>query len=547
MPSLINTLNERLSGGLARKSISRCSEYAIAYRRMGKPFPGPYSFKHHPWCREMHDCHADLMVGQKGAQLGYTEVALNKTFYANDILGESVLYVLPNDTPDAGNFSSARFDPALELSTHLDSFYESVRNVGHKRAGSSNLYITGSKSRARLKSVPTGVVIADEVEEMDQNNIALIPERMSGQMDKHFFMLSTPSLPGMGINKYYLASTERHYMFKCPHCSRATELVFPDCLVITAEDINDAGIKNSHLICKECNHILDHSTKALWLNEDNAYWHPTHKNRISEGYHISQLYSFTVKPYELAINYLKGLSDPSSEQEFYNSKLGVPHEVEGARVTEEVLNDCIGTTTMGDRNGLKTIGIDVGSDLHFWVDQWFFDQKANTNDIHLKAVARNLFHGKVKHFADVDGLINKFRPASVVIDKNPESRATLELAERWPNLVRRCEYNQGERGTRIREKDEAVISVDRTSFLDLSLGRFHNKTIRMPKNMTQECRTHLKSLVRTYSKDKDGNPVGKYVKSDNDQDHLAHARNYSEIALAFANIGTGVSDIRGEI
>jgi hypothetical protein len=42
------------------------------------------------------------------------------------------------------------------------------------------------------------------------------------------------------------------------------------------------------------------------------------------------------------------------------------------------------------------------------------------------------------------------------------------------------------------------------------------------------------SIVRIYEKDVDGNPIGKYVKAGSDDDHFAHARNYSEIALPLA-------------
>jgi phage terminase large subunit GpA-like protein len=114
---------------------------------MGHPYPGLWTFDHHPWLKEMHDCKATIKVGQKAAQCGYTEWALNESFYFNDIRRMDVLYVLPNTRPDAADFSSSRFDKALELSEHLRKLYSEVQNVGHKRAGSTNLFIRGSNSR----------------------------------------------------------------------------------------------------------------------------------------------------------------------------------------------------------------------------------------------------------------------------------------------------------------------------------------------------------------------------------------------------------------
>jgi len=76
---------------------------------MGKPFPGLLSHENHPWTKDMRDCDAEMMVGQKAAQMGYTEVALDKSFKAIDIDGISVMYILPASNPDASDFSTARF------------------------------------------------------------------------------------------------------------------------------------------------------------------------------------------------------------------------------------------------------------------------------------------------------------------------------------------------------------------------------------------------------------------------------------------------------
>ena len=71
---------------LRRKSLTTCSRWAQACRIMGgKSFPGPWSFKYHPWLREMHDCDSEFWVGQKAAQVGFTETALNRTFYKIDV------------------------------------------------------------------------------------------------------------------------------------------------------------------------------------------------------------------------------------------------------------------------------------------------------------------------------------------------------------------------------------------------------------------------------------------------------------------------------
>lgn len=532
-------LAERIATGLRRQSITDCAKWAEEYREMGQPFPGKWSFDHHPWLYGMHKAESDLLVGQKAAQMGYTEWAMNKSFYAIDVNGYSVLYVLPASKPDATDFSTGRFNPALENSPHLQKLFTDVKNIHHKRAGFANLYIRGSRSRSQLKSIPVAIIILDELDEMRQENIPLVFERMSGQIFKQIGMISTPTIENFGINYYFKQTTMEHYFFRCEYCSKLTELIFPDCLIITAENITDPNIKNSHLICKECKHKLPHETKATWLGINNTQWVPEHTDRLNRGFYINQMYSMTIHPYELAIAYLKAQIDAASEQEFYNSKLGLPHTVEGAKITDKLLDNCTGDYKMwlrGAPNMLVTMGVDVGPKwIHYEVDQWTFDKNSQVPDINIQAKCKILRVGTVQHFEELDSLMLQYLVRYAVIDANPERRKAFEFASRFYGHVRLCFYGKGINGKQVQlgNDSELTMSVDRTSWLDMSLGRFQTGTISIPQDTPLDYREHLKAPTRIYKKDKDGNPVGMYV-TGNEDDHYAHARNYSEIALSQA-------------
>ena len=500
---------------------------------MGQPFPGPFSFDHHPWCREMHDYIGD-MVGQKGAQLGFTETALNKVFFTIDVKGISILYILPASTPDASDFSTSRFDPALESSPHLQSLFSDVKNIGHKRAGNADLFIRGSRSRSQLKSIPVGLMIVDEVDEMMQENIPLALERMSGQMESQVFLLSTPTLEGFGINEYYQNSSQGEFFFVCPACSRHTRLIFPDCLVITADDINDPAIENTHIICKECKAILPNNQKPDWLK--TGYWVDAKQQMPLRGFRVSQLYSMAkaVAPPKIAIAYLKSLTNAADEQEFYNSKLGLTHTVKGAKISDEDINSCIGDHTMVDSaKGLITMGVDIGKYLHYEIDKWSVPKHKPTPDINLMAQPKVLRVGKVEDFHQLHSLMRRFRVHFSVVDAQPERRKAFEFAEIYGGQVKLCFYGRGVQGNSINvhAEKEQTITVYRTTWLDLSLGRFFRNKITLPRDLPMEYKEHLKAPVRIYKKDRDGNPVGMYVTAANEADHYAHARNYAEIAL----------------
>lgn len=490
---------------------------------------GRWSFEQFPWTEDMHNAEDELCVGQKAAQMGFTELCLNRCFFSIDVEARSVLYVLPTEG-DASDFSTSRFDPALELSGHLQGLFSDVKNIGHKRAGGCSLFVRGSKSKSKLKSLPCGQMFFDEVDEMEQSNITLAFERMSGQAQRQAWMISTPTVDGHGINAYFKDSTQEHYFFKCPHCSKMTELIFPECLIITADEPNDKNIMNSYLVCKECGGRLEHVDKPNLYK--TAEWVPSDSSKLAKGYYINQLYSCRLEPYKLAQLWLKGQTNPTDEQEFYNSKMGLTHAVEGAQLTKADIDSCISAYKKYDRapeNAFVTMGIDVGTWLHYEIDQYTFSKDGS--DINTSTTCHLLTEGKVKSFEEIDELMKRFRVMSCVIDNQPETRKALELANRFNGIVHLCIYGRGISSKNIMQNEnlDHRITVNRTSWLDQSLGRFRDGTIKLPVDVSQEFKRHLCAPVRVYKADKDGNPYGMYVNTSDD--HAAHARNYSEIAL----------------
>lgn len=538
--SLNDIVRTQITNALRRKSITKCSEYVQKYRIMGKPIPGPMSFKYHPWSRGMHDSEAYKNIGQKSAQAGFTEVCIDRTFFKIDIERTDCLYVLPNKSPDASDFSSARFQPALELSPHLASLFSDVQNVGHKRAGSSNLYIRGSRSRSGLRSLPAGFMVLDEFDEMDQHAVSLAIERMSGQFSKQLWEVSTPTIPNWGINKEFLGSSQEHFFFPCPLCSRQTELVFPDCFILQGESLLDPAIYDSKIICKECKGTLTHETKHEWLRTGD--WQSTADNHDPDvrGFYVNQLYSSTIKPVDIARSMITAQLDPVEEQELYNSKMGLPHIVEGARVTDPQIDACIlkgyKSVLSAESTKLTTLGIDVGSFLHYEVDEW---DVVPGPDINTNAVCRVLSVGKLRHFNELDQLMRDFQIKGCVIDVNPERRKAKEFADRFFGYIKLAYYGRGvqARAIKLGGGDNEIVAdhqmtIDRTSWLDLALGRFQKQNIILPYDIPHEYRFHLKNQVKIFKKDPDGGPVARYESTG--PDHFGHARVYAEAALPLA-------------
>lgn len=495
---------------------------------MGMPFPGEFSFKYHPWTREMHDSTATHNVGMKSAQAAFTEVLLNKAFFINDVKKGSVLYLLPT-TKDASTFSSARFDAALDLSPHLQNLYNDAKNVSMKRAGSAILYIRGARSRSQLKSIPAQAIFIDERDEMAQEMVRLALERTSGQMEKEIWEISTPSVEDVGIHKSYKISSQQLFAFKCPCCSRFIHLT-PANLKVIGDDPTSPEVHKSYIFCDQCKGVLDHRKKFEFLAD--GIWVPQRDSEI-RGWSINRLYSSTVTPGEMAIATINAQTDPIEEQELYNSCYGLPHTVAGARVTDADIAQCYGEFLKHEKRpaGAKvvTLGIDVGARMHYEVDEWM-GSETYSHDITRKNVPKVLAEGSIRTESDIDDLIKRFGVNYFVIDANPELRFATDLCAKYYGQGSRCYYIHSIRGKDIFiDDDQQTVKIERTSWLELSLSRYKNRLISLPKDLSHEYKSHIKALAKIYRKDNKNETRSFYVNGADD--HHAHARLYAELAF----------------
>ena len=321
---------------------------------------------------------------------------------------------------------------------------------------------------------------------MDVKAIWLALERLSGQFEKHVTAISTPTVPNYGISKLFLSSTQEHFFFKCPCCSKMTELVWPDCIEIIGESVHDPRCKESFLKCKECGGRLEHAAKPDFLKYGK--WVATAPNvdpAESRGFHVNQMYSSTVSPGELVIAYHRGLGDESAQVEFSNSKLGQPFIGDGAQVTDDMLESCLRSHTTHDARPdcggkrLITMGADQGKWNYVSVVEWFVD--TYSNDINVAARGKLLWFGKFleDEFKTLDQLMREWQINYCVIDMDPAVMEARRFARRFHGFVSLCRYRRGQAAKEITVSDEdtgaPVATCDRTNWLSCTLGRFKTK------------------------------------------------------------------------
>lgn len=524
---------------LASDTLTCCSRWAKARRVMAGDFSGAYGWKYHPWVRELHDTRAEANYVMKGAQLGITEVAINRTLYTLDKLKRDVLYVLPT-ARGASKFSKGRFSTALAMSPYIKSMFTDLNSVDLKQAGQNTMYLSGSRGNNNLKNIPVSELILDEVDEMDQKQIWLALERLSGQLRKCVWGISTPTLPEHGIHKLYKGSTQEHFYFKCPHCGRRTELVWPECVEIIGKHPTDVNCKKSFLKCKECGVKLDQEAKPEFLA--TGKWEPTkNANPDVRGFYINQLYSYTVNAGELVSAYLRGKGDELAATEFWNSKLGLPFVGQGAQATEQMLANAVSNHSMNDvrpdnSNRLITMGVDLGNTCHVVVCEWFIGDGA-AEDLDASAMCKLLWAGTFssENFETLDILMREWQVLYCVTDADPHTSEMRKFARRYSGFVGLTRYRRVKTAKEITVSEEdtgaPMLTVDRSSWLGNTLSRFKSNPPRilLPYDAPYEFAQHIKSTILTHKRDANRKPVAVYVETG--ADHYLHALTYASIAL----------------
>ncbi len=533
MHQLQEVFSSLIKVGLDRKSATSPSKWACLYRVLGGENAGSWNFDKFPWLVDMHNSTAPMNIGKKAAQMGFTETVLNLTFYRLDILNQDCLYILPTAKPAASNFSSSRVDAAVALSPHLTNLFSNIKNSQHKRAGSANLFIRGSRSRTDLKSDPINFLVFDELDEMNQDNVALGELRCSGQENYQIWKISTPTVVNKKIDLEYNFSTMERFIFPCPACGRQIEMIFPDSIIIRGEHHHDPECDKSIYICTECKSILPQEAKKDYIGKGT--WIPFgNKDIDTRGFYINQLYSYIRTPGDIAKAFLEGQIKPSAEQEFYNSRLGLPFVAEGTRVSTKNITNCIKDYVSGPQDGLITLGADIGRTKHHYVVlKWEIDKLGFEINITSKPIALKI--GIATSFNELGALMNEYQVNMAVLDSQPEYQKALEFCIKFAPHAKMCDYNTNRASNillKIPDPFTPNITANRTLWIETALSRIINGTIQLPKDTPSEFEEHLQNIFKRYGEDKHGNETSWYENTD--PDHHVHALTYAEIALPLA-------------
>jgi hypothetical protein len=524
-----------IANGLVDNTMDKCSRWAEQRVVMPAPFRGAFNFENFPWQREILDCRSPMVSIRKGAQIGFSVAGMVKALHTLDVKKEDVLYILPT-AQQASVFAQSRLDSIINMSPKLSDLFQAANSVGLKKTKHfSNLFIRGSVSESGLVSVPVSTVVIDEYDRCNVKALSLAMERMSSFEEKTLFALSTPTLPEFGVDGLYRQGTQEEFMFKCPSCSKTIALRWPESFEVRGDCATDERVHDSYIKCYECQAKLPHQLKRQWLKD--AQWQATAPAHGHRSFGISQLYAMALTPGELAIGYHRGVGDEIAAVEFFNQKLGIPYIMKGGQVTDVEIEAAIGSHLKGshDVDGkMIAMGIDVGSFLDVAICEYTYDEDPWLEP-HLRSTSKILYEGRLAggDFKGLEQFMTEYQVRHACIDFQPETNLAKAFARKFHGFVSLVQYRQGTEADEIKEKEDndriPILTVNRTAFLDYSIGRLHKPgKLILPSDVSGVWREHIKAPCRTYVLDTMGKPVATYLS--NKPDHSCHALALCEVA-----------------
>jgi len=491
---------------LARAATRAASEplagWALRLIRLdGKPF----RFEGHEYLRAIYDDRAQHIVLTKAAQIGGTTWAVLRSIHAC-VMGLNVMYFFPTRT-DVLEFSKARVGPLLTDNPFLGRLITDTDTAGLKRIGPGHLYLRGMQSTVGMKSVPSDMLVFDELDETTPEAMSLARERLGHSDYKRVVELSNPSLPNYGVDAAYQLSDQRHWTIRCGECGTwtAPDRAFPTKLGEEVRIIREREDGSCYLACPKCDAGLDVSA---------GEWVADYPDRPIHGYGISQLISSKVDPGEILHEY----RTTKFPEKFFNLKIGIAWADTQNRLTvAEVLARCGEHGAEDSSKERCTMGVDTGKDLHVVIAR-------RVRQGRHKGARQVLYIGTRQHYSELDELMRRYSVGLCVIDALPEIHATREFAGRHPGRVFLNYFLESQRGSYKWSHEERIVQENRTEALDASRQAIREGKVILPRGgaVIQEFAEHMASDVKQLVEDKDtGAKVFRYVRTGTDHYSLA--------------------------
>jgi hypothetical protein len=510
---------------------------------------------------------------QKSRQCGASENEVRELLWFGDTHPYTKqAYVFPT-FDQVADFSKTRVDAVMKDSPYVRDRmgYDAVTgkkkpgedpvdNVRLRKMGADHWIFFRSGHTARAgEGIDVDVVRFDEIDRMHPNVMIAFNETLSSSAYGWRRDISTPSLPGVGVNASFSKSDEQHWFMKCPHCNHWMTLIhdFPKCVVDLKRDSYGNANHGLHLsnsfiretdtfayVCPKCHQFVSDETRV------RGFWRPLYDYRKDvRGYQISQL----ICPWISATQLMKKKEDYALDQLFENYVIGRPYLGDNVMVSRGDIMRCIDnsmTSPYDFRRDNVAQGVDWGNRSWGANGMRHPDQpeKIIILDIwDIKEDEAEMHDGRKDnpHIRKTGEKLRQWDARRGVFDAGYGKDRNWELMQDFPGKVFSCFYPSLSTDITktiedVWNEDDAKVSVDRTMTLMIMAKMFRDGRFVIPAWVAQNPLfetfiLHVTNLVLVRDIETDEKTKKEVIKQRVGTlpggDHFGHAMNYLTIAL----------------
>lgn len=287
---------------------------------------GPYRISRVPYLREPMDAFSDPEVREivilKSARLGVTDGIINNGVgYCIDLDPGNILVVWPTKE-DAQEWSKETLPELFDLTPSLRGKVADAESRGpdntilHKRFAGGFLTAIGSNSPRALRRRNARYVFVDEYDALDDKASTgegdvgrRAARRADASPDAKIVFTGSPRGRKSRIIRDFLASDQRHFYVRCPHCDHSQVLEWNGIQWEKERDPRTGKTlkhfpETAHYVCRSCEGTI-HEGRQKRDMITGGTWVAHNPGASVRGYKITTLYSLFVTWAALAEQWIR--------------------------------------------------------------------------------------------------------------------------------------------------------------------------------------------------------------------------------------------------
>ncbi len=394
-------------------------------------------FKNHPYLLDIYDDLSPKQAILKAAQIGFSTTANIKAMWVAKNKGMDIIYTLPSAS-DIKDFVGGKTNRLIANNKIFGEWTADKDSIEQKQVGSNIIYFRGTWTERAAIAIPADLYISDETDRSKQEIVGQYRTRLQHSKYAWEWYFSNPSAPGVGVDKYWEQSDQKHWCIKCDGCGEWNYGL----------NMNNIMGEVPYFGCLKC---------KKELNRRAGEWVKRWDNKEVSGYWISAL-----SPPWISAQQILDKKKDYTEEQFANFVLGKPYIGKGNTITRQMLFQNL-TDEVNPQDSRPIIGVDTGVGINYVV--------GNKNGL--------FFYDKCDDYAPIRSLLNRWKNAIAIIDQGGDIIGPRKLREEFPNRVYLCFFGTDRKNDELirwNDEDGSVIA-DRNKMIQLVIDEFTEKRI----------------------------------------------------------------------